>query len=182
MLEKKCKHCLNIFKTYPSQNKKFCNKNCAYEYKKYKSWQKYKKICAVCDVEFLPPRQAEGGTYCSYKCRGKADTKDRIDRNGYWYVYKPENPMASKQGYVAEHRLIAAKKYGRILKRNEEVHHIDHNKKNNDPDNLVIMDKALHSSYHMTENHKNKKIWTEEFRKKHHKNMIKNNRGKRWRD
>ncbi|MBC2813556.1 HNH endonuclease [Enterococcus faecalis] len=37
-----------------------------------------------------------------------------------------------------EHRVVAEAKLGRPLKPGEVVHHIDHNKRNNSPENLMI--------------------------------------------
>lgn len=64
--------------------------------------------------------------------------KGKIDRCGYWYLFLPEHPCAGKQGYVAEHRIIMERKVGRTLKKEECVHHIDGNKKNNSEDNLEL--------------------------------------------
>lgn len=61
----------------------------------------------------------------------------RILVGGYWYVYAPDHPNATKQHRVAEHRLIMEKKLGRYLSRSEVVHHIDGNPQNNHPDNLI---------------------------------------------
>lgn len=47
--------------------------------------------------------------------------------------------MAHSNGFIQEHRIIAAIKYGRILKSSEIVHHIDGNIENNSPDNLIII-------------------------------------------
>lgn len=57
---------------------------------------------------------------------------------GYIKVYKPNHPMAQKGEYVLEHRLIMEKILGRPLKPYEVVHHIDGNKKNNKPSNLML--------------------------------------------
>ena len=56
------------------------------------------------------------------------------------YVRCPEAflPMARKDGYVMEHRLIMARMVGRCLLRREVVHHRDHNPQNNDPANLML--------------------------------------------
>lgn len=60
------------------------------------------------------------------------------------YVYEMvsvDDPMASmrnRMGYVLQHRLVMAKQLGRPLTRNESVHHIDGDKKNNKPDNLQL--------------------------------------------
>ena len=42
---------------------------------------------------------------------------DKVFISGYWYIYSPYHPHATKKGYVAEHRLIAEKTIGRFFKR-----------------------------------------------------------------
>uniref|UniRef100_A0A6M3LZ09 Putative homing endonuclease n=1 Tax=viral metagenome TaxID=1070528 RepID=A0A6M3LZ09_9ZZZZ len=68
--------------------------------------------------------------------------------NGY-YVVKliPDHPyfaMAFKNGYILEHRLIMAQQMGRLLTKNEIVHHRDRNKINNIPDNLKLVTRYNH--------------------------------------
>lgn len=56
------------------------------------------------------------------------------------YVRAPEwaLPMARKDGYIMEHRLVMATMAGRLLTRAEVVHHVDHDPTNNDPGNLEL--------------------------------------------
>jgi hypothetical protein len=44
---------------------------------------------------------------------------------------------------VLEHIVVAEKMLGRRLRPNEEVHHKDHDRANNDPDNLQVYDSHL---------------------------------------
>lgn len=46
------------------------------------------------------------------------------------------------------HRVIAEQKLGRKLQPGEIVHHIDCNKRNNYPDNLMVMTQAEHAALH----------------------------------
>jgi hypothetical protein len=60
--------------------------------------------------------------------------------SGVRYVRAPEwaRPMARKDGYVMEHRLVVARMAGRLLTRTEVVNHRDHDPSNNDPANLEL--------------------------------------------
>jgi hypothetical protein len=57
---------------------------------------------------------------------------------GYRYLYRPDHPHTTKQGYVAEHRLVVEDREGRLLLPDEVVHHIDGDPLNNAPENLMI--------------------------------------------
>jgi hypothetical protein len=59
---------------------------------------------------------------------------------GVRYVRCPTeySPMARKDGYIMEHRLIMAQSIGRLLTKTEVVHHIDHNPSNNCINNLML--------------------------------------------
>lgn len=50
--------------------------------------------------------------------------------------------------YVPEHRYVMEQHLGRKLKREEEVHHKNGNKYNNDISNLIIMTKSEHATFH----------------------------------
>jgi hypothetical protein len=56
------------------------------------------------------------------------------------YVRAPEwaKPMARKDGYLMEHRLLMAQMIGRLLTRTEVVHHRDHDPTNNALANLEL--------------------------------------------
>lgn len=67
----------------------------------------------------------------------------------YNEIYLPNHPKAHQNGYVYEHILIAEQKIGRYLTEEEVVHHIDENKKNNSPDNLIVFaTNADHTRFH----------------------------------
>ena len=106
------------------------------------------------------------GKYCSRACRNRAHPlKDGSNfppakfgaenpawKGGvtYWRKhgnYKPIKyvrcpveflPMARKDGYIMEHRLIMAQIMGRCLSRIEVVHHVNHDPQDNRPENLEL--------------------------------------------
>lgn len=60
-------------------------------------------------------------------------------------------PMARKDGYVMEHRLIVAKAIGRCLLRTEVVHHEDRDPQSNGLDNLMLF--ASNRDHKLYEHH-----------------------------
>lgn len=150
-IHKICPNCGIEYKTYISQDKKFCCRKCLDQYTKKQTYNKYKTNCRVCGKEFLPPRPAEGAMYCSYKCSGIAMRKEKVDRQGYWFICKPDHPNSSKQGYVAEHALIMEKHIGRYLHDDEVVHHKNRQKKDNRIENLQLMTDVEHKKLHAIE-------------------------------
>lgn len=104
-------------------------------------------------------RDGRSGKYCSHRCyavnRGRRGSyKDGIVViSGYLYEYQPDHPNSTKKGYVAQHRLVAESKLGRMLNDYEVVHHIDKNKTNNNPKNLMVLTNSDHMKLHKRKNH-----------------------------
>jgi hypothetical protein len=68
---------------------------------------------------------------------------------GYVYVKLPSHPRATKQGFVAEHRLLWELANGRLLEAKEVVHHRNGVKTDNRIENLEAMPLSVHRSLHM---------------------------------
>ena len=56
----------------------------------------------------------------------------------------PGHHRARGNGYVFEHIIVLEEKLGRRLVPKEQCHHIDGNKQNNDPENLMALDIREH--------------------------------------
>ena len=56
-----------------------------------------------------------------------------------------------------KHRVVMEKFLGRKLNKDEVVHHVDNNRKNNDIKNLKVMTRVEHSRYHTLLRHKKTK-------------------------
>lgn len=69
-------------------------------------------------------------------------------QNGYVIIRCPNHPCARSNGYYPEHRLVMEQTLGRYLLREEVVHHVNGNKTDNRPENLVLTTHEAHGKHH----------------------------------
>lgn len=66
---------------------------------------------------------------------------------GYVRVWSPGHPEAFADGYVLEHRKVAHDTWGPIPE-GYDVHHINHDRQDNRPENLRVVSRSQHASDH----------------------------------
>lgn len=116
--------------------------------------------CDECGTEIkMPPSRFKNAKnhFCSRKChmvfmnrelnptRMTDDVREKI-RNAR--LGTGEGKSYEKTYGRHTHRIVAEQKLGRSLKKGEVVHHIDGNKRNNDPSNLMVITQSEHCALH----------------------------------
>lgn len=92
--------------------------------------------------------------FCDVKCYADYQRKSKVgEKNPAWKggIFKGYHRLQNKGRKCNEHRIIMEKIIGRPLTDKEEVHHIDKNRRNNSPENLVLCkNKSEHiKKFHM---------------------------------
>lgn len=96
------------------------------------------------------------GHYCAEKLgRSFHATHKMVEKLGikpnwrYWYLAEGYKVLChDRENKIFEHRYVMEQKLGRKLTSEDIVHHIDGDKLNNHPDNLVITNRSDHLKIH----------------------------------
>lgn len=159
-VEIKCKCCGKTFSVMACETRvkkgeiNFCSTTCRDNARK----SGINKSCLVCGKMFYTTRNKFCSQDCAREYRKNNYQHKTYIENGYIVCYKNGY---NKKGNVKMHRLIMEEHLGRKLGENEIVHHIDGNKKNNNIENLSLMARGEHSSYHRKQEIENgKKLFT----------------------
>lgn len=162
-MEKECLKCGESFKVKPSKadTQKYCSRACASK--------KVTRPCDECGKEVTRPQsQMLKKVYCGRTCSSAGTGKTMAAMNRALNPYRMNLSVRTKlrmahlgkgEGKAYRktfgrhtHRLVAAEKLGRELRRGEVVHHIDGNILNNRPENLqVLASQAEHINLHREE-------------------------------
>ena len=96
----------------------------------------------VCGHQFRNNAHQRGSRSPTYKT-GREISHGYIIRTGQY-----EHPMAYSKGRIAEHRMVMADHLGRLLSRDETVHHINGNRQDNRIENLMVVSRSEHPHLH----------------------------------
>lgn len=161
-----CDNCKEDFQDYPSRAKRrknnFCSKRCHDEFRR----TEIIKTCEVCKSTWKPLNSRDPSyrrKTCSSECLHKLNEntlfkKGQIPHNyqgykkssqGYILLQDSSHPNANKDGYVKRANIVMEEKIGRFLTSEEVVHHIDENKLNDSPENLMLFSSnSEHIKFH----------------------------------
>jgi len=114
-----------------------------------------RRACAVCGtIRYVPgwvirDTARNSGAYCSRACKNTALTgrelvqgSTYVTKTGYRYV-----KVGIRQRKL-EHRIVMEQFLGRPLGRREEVHHVNGDKLDNRPENLLVLSPSEHQKHH----------------------------------
>lgn len=150
-----CQYCGTLFLAYRKDANRYCSQECngavrgqewaKHAYKGRAAWSEASKKCHS--------ERMTGTTNPSWK-GGVTYFRKHGNYKPIKYVRCPQQflPMARKDGYIMEHRLLVAKAMERCLLRTEAVHHVNHDPQDNRLENLALFasnrDHKLHEHGH----------------------------------
>lgn len=83
------------------------------------------------------------------RSNGRPGRKEIIqNKKGYCLIYRPNHPRADSSGYVFHHIVVFEDETGVKVPDNCCVHHLNGNKSDNRIENLCLMSKSAHTTYH----------------------------------
>lgn len=161
-----CEVCHKAFLTRrPRAKGRFCSRRCHADSMRTRP-RNDPRPCVCCGTTFKPSRKMGHARFCSKRCEwltlkgpeyNARVARQSVTRRADAQRGRGNGKAYRKRGGRHEHRVVAEQKIGRPLTFQDVVHHIDGNKLNNDPANLVVITRREHMAEH--------DIWRKRWRK-----------------
>src|SRR5262245_29846291 len=155
-IARSCATCGKSFQVPPNNkklnNQRFCSLQCAGHPRRT---SKVELTCQHCHKPFMVGRWYTKAKYCSRSCRARSQTGaraggwgggiNRPNTQGYIEVYTGPG----RRGRRFQHIVVAERALGRPLPPGAIIHHLNGDRKDNRPSNLVIcQDQSYHALLH----------------------------------
>ena len=143
----KCRICQSNFEVTESEKRKrekngmqikYCSRKCTGESKRGGNV----KQCLNCRNSFYGTKKK----FCAHRCY--CEYKKKTNIKGYWFENGYKILYTEDGKGIKEHIKIMEEHIGRKVNSNEVVHHINEIKTDNRIENLQLMTRSEHSSYH----------------------------------
>lgn len=156
-VERVCQACGKTYETKPSVHTVYCSGEC---FQQGRLSEKYTRHCAECGKPFKRPKWKLFGNqlYCSNECTAKARRMPDSTRSIYNHEFTEslKEQIRKRDDRTCQECGVS----GRYTRRRLAVHHIDYDKTNCHPSNLI----ALCDSCHSKTNY-NRKYWKRRYQK-----------------
>jgi hypothetical protein len=141
MTNRTCSDCNKIFICRKYGVRKYCDE--CISFRKGSSSRARKQIypCFTCKKDIGKRKRK----FCSELCKIKQWEKEYKGIDPYGFVMSRQESFGRR---VRFHRYVVEQYFGRKLKRDEVVHHINLNKFDNRIENLVVMSNSTHRKLH----------------------------------
>jgi len=169
-IELECSYCGKLFIRKPcavSGDNQYCSIEC-----QHKSLIKAEiVVCDYCGKEFAKKKsqiKLSKSNYCNRQCKGKAHAQENhsnwrggSSRRGYGNEFgkKLKKTIRLRDSYTCQECGLTEQETGR----KHAVHHIDYDKLNNDPDNLISLCRECHGYTNF-----NREDWEKRYKLKRH--------------
>ena len=144
----KCASCDKEFITRIDQPKNYCSRECA----RSKQKNNIDCVCSQCGIKFQRPvsktKCSKSGLYfCSRQCKDKAQRIGGIKEIMPPHYGTGEGEWSYREFFKKEEFVCARCEYDEFSC-GVSIHHIDHNRRNNDKSNLVPLCMPCHIALH----------------------------------